>query len=127
MNMFVNELKPKIGDVFVLLGIIMIAVSVVFCFRTKGDTVEVCQNGTVLYEIRLSDPANEGKEFLVEGKYTNRLLVKQGKIFVADADCPDRFCKHSAPLGQNGGVICCIPNGMMIRHVKHNGLDVIVQ
>ncbi len=125
--MYAKEFKPKLGDIFVLLCILLIAIAVLLCYHRSGDTVQILQNGTVLYEIHLDDPANEGEEFPVGGAYNNLLTVRDGKVFVKSADCPDQHCKFSPAIGKGGGVICCVPNGMMVRVVNNAGLDVVVQ
>jgi hypothetical protein len=125
--MYAKGLKPKLGDIFVLLCIFLIAIAVLLCYHKSGDTVRILQNGTVLYEIHLDDPANDGKEFVVQGAYTNLLAVRDGKVFVKSIDCPDRHCQFSPAIGKDGGVICCVPNGMMVQVVNNAGLDVIVQ
>lgn len=44
----------------------------------------------------------------------NTVTVKDGEVFVSDADCPDRTCVHSKPVSRTGERVICLPHRMMI-------------
>ena len=114
LNMFAKLLVKK-GDILIYLFVLALATLILLFFGNNGNaTVTVAQGGKILYTLDLNDTRLDGKEFLVEGKYKNTILIQDGKIYVTKATCPDRLCVHSLPLSHNGGVICCVPNGMVI-------------
>ena len=127
LSMYGKMLRPKIGDALVLLLVLVLAVVAAFWPHDSGKTVFIYCNGEIVYEIDLSNPKNDGKEFVVKGAYTNKLKVENHKVFVVFSDCPDGHCLHSAAVSETGGVICCMPNGMIVRAADEDRLDVIIQ
>ncbi len=119
----------KKGDLLVY-ALILALVVLLFLFfgKTNSAFVTVSQNGKTLYTFDLNDKTLAGKEFVIEGKYQNKILIQNGKLFVTEANCPDRLCAQSLPLSSNGGVICCVPNGLVITVQNDKAQwDVIVQ
>ncbi len=125
--MFDRLKQVKLGDWIIILLILLITTAIWFGTKSEGRIAVVCQNNALLYEIDLNDPANEGKQFVIQGDYSNTIVVKQREIYVSESTCPDQVCKHSHPVGRDGGVICCVPNGVIITVEQHSGWDVIIQ
>ena len=119
----------KLGDLIVFASIVMLCVAILLFFSTKeSTTVTVVQNGKQLYSFDLSDPALEGSQYLVSGKYENTICIRKGQVLVSNATCPDQLCVHSIPLDKKGGVICCVPNGVIITVGENNAdMDVILR
>lgn len=114
LNMFAKPFVKK-GDILIYLFVLALATLILLFFAKNESTrVTVEQGGKTLYALDLSDTRLDGKELLVEGKYQNTILIQEGKIYVTKATCPDRLCVHSLPLSRDGGVICCVPNGVVI-------------
>lgn len=44
----------------------------------------------------------------------NLVRVENGKIMVAEADCPDRICVYSGAINRPGELIACLPHGLII-------------
>ena len=60
------------------------------------------------------------QEFTVDGK--NTITVRDGKIAVTSADCPDQYCVLQGFC--NSGVdIVCLPHGLVIRFVDDGVVD----
>lgn len=45
---------------------------------------------------------------------TNVCEIKDGKVRMIKADCPDHLCMKQAPVDKNGGMIACLPNKVII-------------
>ncbi len=59
---------------------------------------------------------SEDTEFLIgddEIGY-NLVRVENGKIMVAEADCPDGICVYTGAINQPGELIACLPHGLII-------------
>lgn len=124
-NMSADILNIKKGDIAVVLAVVLLAAMLFAAFRPGGDTAVVTQNGRQIYSFHLNDAALDGTSYTVDGKYHNVITIRDGQIFVSDADCPDRTCVHSAPIGRHGGSIVCAPNALIIRVGTHDSWDVI--
>ena len=47
--------------------------------------------------------------------YTNRIEIKDGKVFITESDCPGEDCVHSGWISEGGRSIVCLPNRVEIR------------
>ena len=104
------------GDVAVIFACLMLAVliGVVFVRTTgtdKGGTVVIYQNGNKTQEISLYVDS----EILIENTYTNKLMVKDGKVAIVESDCPGMDCVHSGWISGKGRSLVCLPNRVEIR------------
>lgn len=116
------------GDIFaiVLVAALAILVSVFFWTRVgseEGSMVSVYQEGELIKEI----PLNEPTEFLVEGVYTNKILVKDGKTAIVESDCPGTDCVHSGWIHEAGRSIVCLPNRVEVRIEGASEVDFVVR
>ncbi len=44
----------------------------------------------------------------------NLVRVENGKIMVAEADCPDEICVYTGAINKPGEIIACLPHGLII-------------
>lgn len=40
--------------------------------------------------------------------------VSDGRVWVTDADCPDKTCEHTGEISRAGQTIVCLPNGVVV-------------
>jgi len=74
-------------------------------------TVQVWQDGQMLREL----PLTENAEFTLTGAYTNRVMVLEGRVRIAESTCPGEDCVHTGWIDQAGRSIVCLPNRVEIR------------
>lgn len=111
----------------VLLAIIGVGFLIqIYFFGKTGATAIIEQDGETISELDLSkdtelvlDDGNGG---------SNTITVKNGKIAVTDANCPDLVCVHTGSISQTGEVIACLPHKLIITisEKKNSDLDAIV-
>ena len=82
-------------------------------------SAQVVSEGKV---IRIADLAQE-QEFTVEvdGGY-NVITVKNGKIAVTAADCPDHYCVRQG-FCNSGAQIVCLPHKLVITFLGETEID----
>ena len=110
------------------LAVILIsgAVSAFMLFRKHGKTVEIISDGKTIYTLDLS--LEDDREITVE--YKNRInviTIKDGDIWMSEAECPDHTCIKTGHLSQSGVPIVCLPNKLMIRYKEGGELDAATQ
>lgn len=44
----------------------------------------------------------------------NLVRVEDGKIMVAEADCPDKICVYTGAINRPDELIACLPHGLLI-------------
>ena len=63
------------------------------------------------------------QEFTVEGEHgVNTVTVRDGRIAVTQADCPDHYCMQRG-FCQGGAAIVCLPNRLVIEFVGEQEID----
>ena len=84
---------------------------------------EILHEGTLLHTLDL----RIDRELYVssDGTEYNTITVKDGKIAVTDASCPDHYCMHRG-FCNSGAQIVCLPNHLVIRFVGQQEVDMVV-
>lgn len=109
----------KKGDKIVLALIIVI--SLVLFFLTS-QTLREAQNKYVSVQISGQEvqkislkKEKELREYNFKTKLgTNKVLVKDGKVWVQESNCPDQICVHMAPIEKVGETIICLPHEFLV-------------
>lgn len=66
-------------------------------------------------------------EILIEGfQGTNYLIIRDGKAWIEEAQCPDKICIHAGKISKNGETIVCLPNKVVVEIVNgtENEIDI---
>lgn len=111
----------KKNDWILIIAIILIAV--IFWFvhtellQDEGSYVTVSVDGKVIQQYSLEDDINV--EIKGVNKGINRLIIKDGKAKIIDANCPDKLCVHQKAISKDKETIVCLPNKVVIEvHAK---------
>ena len=70
--------------------------------------VEIQVNGELYGRYRLE----QDQEIDVNDK--NKVLIKDGKVRMEDADCPDQICVNHRAISRDGERIICLPNQTVV-------------
>ena len=70
--------------------------------------VEIQVNGELYGRYRLE----QDQEIDVNDK--NKVLIKDGKVRMEDADCPDQICVSHRAISRDGESIICLPNQTVV-------------
>ena len=88
-----------------------------------SDRAEITSHGQIVKTVDL----HIDQEFTVDngtGGY-NVITVKDGKIGVTEATCPDHYCMKRG-MCNSGTEIVCLPNRLTIRFLGEQEIDAIV-
>ena len=125
-----NEMKLTFckGDILAIGLVAAIAILVGVFFWTsvgseEGSVVAVYQDGERVKELPLSEDA----EWIAEGSYTNKIVVKDGKAAITESDCPGTDCVHSGWIHESGRSIVCLPNRVELRIEGASEVDFVVR
>lgn len=130
-------MRNKINKYDIALIFAIIAVNVLIFIYGSLNTVDKGQKIAYVYsdnqlvgEYTLTD--NYKTEFKVDykGGY-NTIHIEDGKVWIHEASCPDKICLSQGKISQDGEIIVCLPNKMMVQ-IKDNQqaedeLDIIVK
>ncbi|MBR4949633.1 MAG: NusG domain II-containing protein [Clostridia bacterium] len=109
--------KIKKGDIIVFIGVILLIllISVITFPKSDGDVVEITVNEkTTTYSLF------ENVTIETNGEYNNVVVIKDKKVRVSDARCPDKVCKNTGEISKKGQSIICVPEKMIIK-IKGGG------
>jgi hypothetical protein len=82
--------------------------SVLFALsRPAGDTVRVTQDGAVIAELPLSQPAE-----LNAGEV--KIVISDSQAYIAESDCGDKLCVRTGRLKKAGDTAVCLPNRVIV-------------
>jgi hypothetical protein len=51
------------------------------------------------------------------------LVIKDGKAFIQNADCPDKICAEHKPISKTGETIVCLPHKLVIEITENEEND----
>ena len=108
--------------------IILMALLVVIClglgFPLLRSGAPATQAQIKCGDVRMTVDLSEDQEFTlpgVSGGY-NSIAVRDGKIAVTEADCPDQYCVRQG-FCNSGVQIVCLPHGLVISFLNDSGID----
>lgn len=80
--------------------------------RGGGATAVIKVEGQVVHTL----PLFQDCELWIGDGDTGRNLVRveDGKVMVAQADCPDKVCVHTGAIRREGEVIACLPHNLIV-------------
>ena len=86
---------------------------------TPADTVKVFSEGTLLHTL----PLNTDTQVTVTTALgSNVITVKDGKVAVTEADCPDHYCMERGWCN-SGAQIVCLPNRLVLEFTGGQSID----
>ena len=110
-----------------LLTILALLCGILGCFLlSSGDTAshaQIYSQGELVKTVDLAVP----QVFTVTapGGGSNTITVKDRKIAVTSASCPDHYCMHRG-FQSSGAPIICLPNALEIRFLSAAGPDISI-
>lgn len=105
--------------IFAAVAVLCAAASLPLLFGEEASYAEITSHGRLIKTVSLA----VDQEFTVDGH--NTVTVKDGKIAVTWADCPDGYCV-SRGFRSSGGDIVCLPNRLVISFVGEQEVDSVV-
>lgn len=98
--------------------------SVIFISTSKsrtqkiGDKVEIVSDGKTLYTLDLGKEKDRTFKIKYSGGGSNTVEIKDGKIRISEADCPDKVCVKHSWLESKDLPIVCLPHKLIIRFTE---------
>ena len=123
--------KKYIADIFLIIGLIILtAILSFFIYKNQNSNdlyVEVSIDGQIVETFSIDE---DMESMLSTG---NKLLIKDGKVYIYEADCPDKLCIKQGSIDKVNESIICLPNKLVVRIIQNEndlgeddtGMDVI--
>ena len=107
----------KKKDICLILVFLMIAGLIYLLTRNgeAGNQVRITLDGKEYGTYFLT----ENREIPVQSEYgCNIVQIKDGMVFMKDADCPDKYCIHQGKTDRKNKSIVCLPHKLMVEVVE---------
>ena len=81
--------------------------------KSLNDTTKESEKGS----LKNGEPGETGagKMIRISGKIGECIMIiKDGEVYMQEADCPNQICVHHAPISHKGETIVCLPNRIII-------------
>ena len=113
------------GWIVIFAAVLAVCVGLSLLFLLPGQDaafVEVRSEGKLLYTL----PLNVDQQLeIVSENGTNVVTIKDGKVAVTEADCPDGYCMARG-FCSGGAQIVCLPNRLVITFLGPQEVDGVV-
>lgn len=114
-------MKTKVWIVLTAALVLICLGLTLWLFRSgqPASTVKIISHGKVLYtlplsaELTLQVPSESG---------FNTITIRDGKVAVTEADCPDGYCMTRG-FCDGGAQIVCLPNRLVIQFSGEQAID----
>ena len=109
-----KRLRNDIILVFVIFAIAFSIFLIFFLGGRTGERVKVLIDGDVIAVYPLYEDRTVDIDFDANSDYINQLVIKDGKAYVSEANCPDGICKAHYAVSKNGETVVCLPHRLVI-------------
>lgn len=114
-------MKIKRADIILSLALLVLSIILaVLLGKTNSNLPKVLriEKDSKLYgEYDLSID----REIVLEDKnHYNKIIIKNGKATMYEANCPDQICVHMHDISKSGETIICLPNKVFLEIVDKN-------
>ena len=94
-----------------VLAISLISLAAIKMTQKDGKEVIVTVGGKEVYKTSIE---KDQIYQIPEKNGTNVMQIKDGKVTMKEADCPDKLCVHQKAISTKGGTIVCLPNKVVL-------------
>ena len=112
-----KKLKNDLIFISVLLLLVGAFASGYFLFRPEGDMVTVTVGGEFYGEYSLGEDRTVA---IRTENGENIFVIRDGKVFMESASCPDGICEKHRAIFRDGDSIICLPNQVVITVDSNN-------
>lgn len=98
----------RTGDIIIIIAALLLGFCAFFFLPKEGKTVTVKVNGETVFTC----PVDKDTVFVTPDGH-NEITVKDGRVYMSSADCPDKICVRMGCATPSKPIVC-LPNGVVI-------------
>lgn len=102
-----------IGVLVLVAGVLFLGIGAYRKRNAEGLEVVVKHAGQVVKSFPLSATDTVEYVYIAEGA-RNEIVMKNGKVYVSEANCRDQICVKTHAISQNGEIIVCLPHQLTV-------------
>lgn len=115
----------KKADIFLLIVLLIVGLVSTFAISSASDLgtqVKISIAGELYGTYSLDE---DRTITIISDDSYNEVVIKDGKVFMSDANCPNKICVKHSPIDSTGESIVCLPNKVLIEIVGGEKYDAI--
>lgn len=110
-----NKIRLK-RDIILVLSLVIIAAAafliINYGVKKNGKYVVIKVDGRVIKTLELDRETSIEVNGYQGG--VNEIVIKDGKVSMTDADCPDKLCVKTGKISKTGETIVCLPHRVVV-------------
>ena len=109
--------KKTINDIILVLAILILALASFLIFKAcakEGSVVSITVDGKLYKTLSLDTDVVVEVVTGENGEYKNTVTVKDGKVSITYANCPDGICEDHRAIKHRGETIVCLPHRLVV-------------
>ena len=110
-----NAKIKTIAVIIALIFILGVAGSIAVLSSSPTEKVSIISDGEVVRTVDLSTAADTSFDIIYNG-HVNTVEIKDHRIRVSSADCPDKTCVDMGWLHSSAMPIVCLPHHLVIEY-----------
>lgn len=119
-------MKRKNDLILIAVIVVIAAAGFIFYSINKKETgpqdkVQILINASLYKEVNLNE--DQTIEITEDGEVKNVVEIKDNKVSVIEANCPDQVCIHQKTIEKDGEMIICLPNKVVVTIVGSEASD----
>lgn len=118
-------MKIKKGDIIISISLLLLSMLMAFGIsnmntKSTGQILRVEKDSKLYGEF----PLDQDREIVIDdGVHLNKIVIKNGKAYMDEANCRDQICTHMKEISINGETIICLPNRVFLEVVDNSVTD----
>ncbi len=105
---------PKKKD-FILIGVLLVIALIAWCDTVSSASDRASVTITIGGEIYGTYPLDQSRTIEInDAKGYNKVVIENGSVHMADADCPDQYCVQHAAIHAGHETIICLPHELVV-------------
>ncbi|MBM0045928.1 NusG domain II-containing protein [Anaerococcus sp. mt242] len=118
-------MKIKKGDIIISLGLLVLSMLMAFGIsnmntKSGGQILRIEKDSKLYGEF----PLNVDREIVIDDDaHYNKVIIKDGKAYMQEANCRDQICTHMQEISINGETIICLPNRVFLEVIDTSNQD----
>lgn len=102
------------ADIILLVVIITVCLGLIIILQhnsSPGLSVRIMVDGELIDSFNINDDI---ESTVITNTGENIVIIKNGEVYVSEADCPDKICVNHKPIRNIGETIICLPHKLVI-------------
>lgn len=109
--------------VLIAIVVIIAAFGLLFSYLYSNNSADlkvvITIDGNVFKELPLTEDTNEEIRVEQNGN-VNVVIIENGIVKISESTCPDQICVETMPADENGEMIVCLPNKVIVEVTRND-------